>query len=247
MGFGQHEDKDLEQALAESMRDVGVPPQETASNTDEKHFGPANRSQYEIGKWDMVVAGSTSITEIVVDPEPAARKRDLDVPSFLKPSIKDHRLGALITIYHEIPIIRELFLPRAGVEQASNYGSDKEWWTGKAIEIPEIVGPETTPPNQINMELQRLMAFLDKTDRSYGSVEPLANLGDVKKAFETSESLEAALLNAWKHAIPGDQYGKHAKVRIFGFRNAFHPKRYLEIFYFQILFICWVTGNDTYW
>jgi hypothetical protein len=212
--FGQREDSDLEQALAASRAEAGLAPQESGvTNTSEAYFGPATRSQYESGKWDMVLAGQTSVTEIVVDPEPAERKRDLDVPAFLKPSVEDHRLGALLTIYHEIPLIREIFLPRAGQDQAPNYGYDKEWWTGKAIDIPTVFGEDVTPPNEVNMELQRLMAFLDKTDRSYGSIEALANLRDVKKALRKEPKLEAAVLNAWKNGIPDDQYGKDGKVR----------------------------------
>ncbi|TVY42972.1 hypothetical protein LSUB1_G001284 [Lachnellula subtilissima] len=211
--FAQHEDSDLEQALRASRAEAGLEPQESGiANASEPIFGPATRSQYETGKWDMVIAGKTSVTEIVVDPEPAERKRDLDVPAFLKPSVEDHRLNALMTIYHEIPLIRQIFLPHDGHEQAPNYGYDKQWWAGKAIDIPTVFGEGITAPSEVNMELQRLMAFLDKTDRSYGSVEALANLKDVKKELRKDPNKpKAAVLRAWKNGMPDGQY-KNGKI-----------------------------------
>ena len=76
--------------------EAGLPPQETGiTGTDQVFFGPANRSQYEPGKWDLVPTGNSSAQDfLLLDPEPAGRKRDIDTPAFLKPSIEDHRLGA---------------------------------------------------------------------------------------------------------------------------------------------------------
>ena len=111
-----------------------------------------------------------------------------------------------------------------GQDQAPNYGYDKEWWTGKAIDIPMVFGEDVTPPNEVNMELQRLMAFLDKTDRSYGSIESLANLRDVKKELRKDSKLEAAVLKAWKNGIPNDQYGKAVKVRKVDFCGDITPR-----------------------
>jgi hypothetical protein len=192
-------DRDLEQALAASRAEAGLPPQESGiTGTDKPYFGPANRSEYEPGKWEMVPMGKTSAQEILPDPEPADRKRDLNVPAFLKPSVDNHRLGAFLTIYHEIPLIREVFLDR--IDVLPSYGHDKEWWTGKSIELPTIQIADEYEESEVVWEIQRLMAFLDKTDRSYGSAEALANLRNVKQAVPYQD-VEAAVLNAWRHVF----------------------------------------------
>ncbi|KAF4636706.1 hypothetical protein G7Y89_g1392 [Cudoniella acicularis] len=190
-------DRDLEQALAASRAEAGLPPQESGiTNTNEVYFGPATRTQYDQENWAMVPLGKSSIQEILLDPEPAERKRDIDVPAFLKPSVENHRLGALFTIYHEIPIVREIFLNRT--QQLPNYGDDREWWAGKQIELA-FIGQEESSEHQVNREIQRIMAFLDKTDRSYGSVEVLANLPSVKRAQLPNSDIEPAVLLTWRN------------------------------------------------
>ena len=193
-----HSDRDLAQALAASRVEAGMPPQETGiTGTDEVQFGPATRSQieYDQGQWGLtsyVQTGKNSAPEAIFDPEPAERKRDLDVPAFLRPSIQNHRLGALLTIYHEIPLIRNLFLNQN--DTLRSYGSDKEWWAGKEIENPS----SNDEYHEMDRELQRLMALLDDTERSYGSVDALANLQDVKRArYQYQEGVESAVLKLW--------------------------------------------------
>lgn len=116
-----------------------------------------------------------------------------------------------MTIYHEIPLLREVFLNR-GVTQA-NYGHDNEWWAGKAIEVPYLSGSEPDEREELTYELQRLMAFLDKTDRSYGSTDALANLSAVKKwQRRRNMEIEAAVLNAWKGGIETRETGQVSKV-----------------------------------
>ncbi|KAG9236630.1 hypothetical protein BJ875DRAFT_455983 [Amylocarpus encephaloides] len=179
---------------------AGLPPQETGvsnMNMNQVHFGPANRGEYETGKWEMVPAGKSSAQEILHDPEPSERKRDsVTTPAFLRPSVDDHRLGALLTIYYEIPKIREVFLDRKHV--LPNYGFNKEWWVGKAIERPVIYEDNEPAESDVTLELQRLMAFLDKTDRSYGSVDALANLEEVKRGQGWAQEKESAVLEAWR-------------------------------------------------
>ncbi|KAL2068176.1 hypothetical protein VTL71DRAFT_16274 [Oculimacula yallundae] len=190
-------DLELEQALAASRAEAGMPPQESGTTgTSVVHFGPANRGEYEQGQWDMVPIGSSSAREILLDPEPADRKREPGAPAFLKPSIHDTRLNAIVTIYHEIPLTRSLFLnPDASLP---NYGFDPEWWTGKTIEVQGTMLDSEEPCDR---ELQRLMAFLDNTERSYGSVEPLAERPDVKRAARNLTDLPSAMFLAWKHAL----------------------------------------------
>lgn len=212
------DDTELRRAIEESRVSAGLAPQESGViSTDRIAFGPATRSQYEEKEWGMVTIGKSSAQEILLDPEPAARKRDFNVPAFLKPSVDNNRLGALLTIYHEIPLLREVFMNRSDVLQ--NYGFDNEWWSGKAIELPVILGLEPDERQELIYEIQRLMAFLDKTDRSYGSADALANLRAVKKMqrynlqkFGNSQDLEAAVLRAWKKVFDTRETGQVSKL-----------------------------------
>jgi hypothetical protein len=212
------DDTELQRAIEESRVSAGLAPQETGiTSTDRVTFGPATRSQYEEKEWAMVTVGKTSAQEILLDPEPAARKRDLNIPAFLKPSIADNRLGALLTVYHEIPLLREVFINRSDVQQS--YGFDSEWWSGKAIESPTILGSEPDEGQELIYEIQRLMAFLDKTDRSYGSADVLANLRAVKKMqrFNTQKrisnaDLEVVVLQAWKRVFDIRETGQVSKL-----------------------------------
>lgn len=178
-----------------SLEDQKLPTQESGVTTNGVHFGPATQSQYEEKNWGMVPVGRTTAQEIMLDPEPADRKREPDTPAFLKPSIANHRLGALITIYHEIPMTRNIFLNNIDVLQ--NYGDSPEWWAGTAIEIPRLVADDEPLYPEVDRELQRLMAFLDGTDRSYGSIEPLVNLPDVQQAMRLESTAEPAVMRAW--------------------------------------------------
>lgn len=197
-----HGDRDLHEALAASRAEAGLPPQESGvTSTDQVFFGPANRNQYEPGKWELIpTANSSSQDIIVLDPEPPERKRDVNAPAFLKPSMEDHRLGALLTMYHEIPLVREILLDRKNV--LPSYGSSNEWWTGKAIELPSMSGPEDAR-YQVGLEMQRLMAFLDKTDRSYGSADALAYLPAVKEQQRKydGEGVEFSVMRAYRELL----------------------------------------------
>ncbi|KAH8600848.1 hypothetical protein B0O99DRAFT_589727 [Bisporella sp. PMI_857] len=181
--------KAIELSLQESQQESGI-----------TSFGPANRpdAAYDEKNWGMVLS-SNSVT--LSDPEPAYRKRELGVPAFLKPSKDGNFLWALLTIYHEIPLVRELFLDRLNI--LPNYGDSNEWWQGKAIQLSTM--SENFPENpfkngiEFKYELQRLMAFLDKTDRSYGSADALANLPVMKDTQNRkTASVEAAALDVYK-------------------------------------------------
>lgn len=176
-------------------------------------FGPANRTQYEPGKWDLVQTGNPSTQEIILpDPEPAERKREVNNPAFLKPSFEDNRLGALITIYHEIPLVREIFLDRKNV--LPSYGSSNEWWMGRAIELPTMNEPEDAKL-QVGQEMQRLMAFLDTTDRSYGSADALASLPAVKdQQYRNGEGVEVSVMRAYRELL-GDADSAGAIKKLF--------------------------------
>jgi len=209
----EQQERELQRALSLSLADAGLPPQESGiTSTDQVRFGPATRSQheYEQGQWELIPVGKASAQEILLDPEPAERKRDLDIPAFLKPSIQNHRLGALFTIYHEIPLTRNLFLKPMDV--LPGYGYDQEWWAGKAIELPSLTGDDSPVEQTVDRELQRLMAFLDKTDRSYGSADVLANMSDVQKVLRHNSEFEPAVLYAWRKLFDNGNHGIVKKI-----------------------------------
>ncbi len=200
-------DADLQKALAQSVQECGLPPQEYGvTNSNNLHIGPATREDYNFNEWQMVHIPNTEPQEARPHPNAEDRKREDGTPSFLKPSSDGNRLASILTIYHEIPLAREIFLRRADL--LPDYGHDPEWWAGKAItgtkEARRSVGGGLSDGvvsregREVFHELQRLMAFLDKTERSYGSTEPLANLSFLKRA--APGDIESKFFEAWKFA-----------------------------------------------
>ncbi|KAI9818461.1 MAG: hypothetical protein M1827_000520 [Pycnora praestabilis] len=194
---GEIEDRQLQQALEMSMS--GHLPQQETGVTGPTEFGPANREHYETNKWAMTLPGS-STHEIYLSPEPVHRRREDHEPAFIRPSTSLKYLGALITILHAIPLAREalLFTPHTLPE----YGQDNEWWEGSPVKVPRIVtiGEENhqTDWHEIIYETQRLIAFLDMTDRAYGSVDVLANLDNLKD--QGPDNVTGNFLKLWQTA-----------------------------------------------
>lgn len=189
-------DADLQKALAQSAQEAGLPAQEYGvTNTNGVHFGPATRETYEHSQWQLVPYPNASVPEAPSDPPAEDRKREDGTPAFLKPNADGSRLASIITIYHEIPLIREIFLRRENV--LPDFGHDPEWWVGRSITRTRD-HRRSSGGDLLFHELQRLMAFLDKTDRSYGSAEPLADLKFVKDA--PPDDLEGKFFDAWKRA-----------------------------------------------
>ncbi|KAI0533054.1 hypothetical protein GGR58DRAFT_138375 [Xylaria digitata] len=202
------EDADLARAIAESAAESGIPPQEIGiidHETNSKYFGPANRSVYDTDMWAMVPTKETVEAE-AADPPPSNRKRDADAPAFLRQT-KNHRLGALLSIYSKIPLARN-FLLRCG-RPASTYGHNTEWWKGNPILRPDVLAKiarkegawgEDTHPDFID-ELHRLMAFLDQSERSYANADSLAETKAIDESFgswapDVEDRLFQALQNA---------------------------------------------------
>ncbi|KAI1138861.1 hypothetical protein F5Y05DRAFT_382632 [Hypoxylon sp. FL0543] len=184
------EDANLERALAESAAESGIQLQEAGivdNETNLKYFGPANRPQYETEQWAMVPTKSTMDT-FKTDPNPSERKRSPEAPAFLRQT-KDHRVGFLLSIYHKIPIVRNILL-QCGAP-AKNYGHNSEWWRGQPILKHEhlaamargeaVWGDEAHP--EFAEELHRLMAFLDSTERAYGTVDGLIDTKAIDPSF----------------------------------------------------------------
>lgn len=146
------------------------------TNTSAPHFGPARQEEHYDKNWQMTVPGDYT-KEIWLNPEPADRKRDGAKPAFLRPATHGHRLPALIKILQTIPMAREAMLCRDLI--LSDYGQHSEWWDGTPIHLPETFNEADDRSDydgeELLYETQRLVAFLEKTERAYGSVDALLN------------------------------------------------------------------------
>ncbi|KAJ6438315.1 LOW QUALITY PROTEIN: ubiquitin interaction domain-containing protein [Purpureocillium lavendulum] len=206
------EDEDMQRALRESAQEAGIalPGQETGvvdSSSSAPYFGPANRGEYDQDNWAMVPTGTSNAGL----PAPETRKRPAGVPALLvqgQSSFGEHRLGGLLTILHEIPLARNVLL-QCGTPAAS-YGFNSEWWNGQEILPPEVLAKLQSGEiswGERNMvapggedELHRLMAFLDSTERSYGTVSvltdliPYSSLGPEKQFYEHLTEQNAELI-----------------------------------------------------
>lgn len=202
------EDANLKRALAESAAESGVPPQEAGvvdNETNLKYFGPANRLEYETEQWALVPT-KAAVEAVETDPLPSIRKRDPNAPAFLRQT-KDHRVGFMLSIYHKIPLVRNILL-QCGLP-ARSYGHNTEWWKGQPILKQEhlaamargetIWGEDAHP--EFTEELHRLMAFLDKTERSYGTVDGLIDTKAIDPSFGGwMPDVEEKLFDAIKEA-----------------------------------------------
>jgi hypothetical protein len=209
MSTADREDDDLQRALALSMGEEGE--QETGVvPVEAPHFGPANRAHYDSKTWGMMAPRSHA-HEIILDPEPAHRKRKTGDPAFLRPSPAAMSLGSLITILESIPLAREALLLRDYL--LPDYGADKHWWEGSAIKVSRVVDIDADPSDlhweDVIYEAQRLVAFLGDTERACGSAEVLADLNGVKAG--TPDRRMVNFLQSWqesaKRAVPGSPYG----------------------------------------
>lgn len=200
IGYGEPEDEQLTRAMAMSMNESQTLPGQETGTVDygKQTFGPATREHYDTDNW-AVIYPAAHVEEIVLNPEPHDRKRQPNTPAFFKTPSTGHRLSALIKILHAIPIAREALLNRTQTLQ--DYGYEKDWWDGKPVKVLRIVNMDADGlkfhEDDVVYEAQRLMAFLDKTDRAYGSTNVLAGFDDIGlqdngKALKFLSSWQAA-------------------------------------------------------
>ncbi|MCJ1421816.1 hypothetical protein MMC32_008183 [Xylographa parallela] len=196
----EQEHQNLQKALAMSISET-IPGQEVGvTDATGAHFGPATEAYYDNDKWAMTAA-RTHAQEIMQNPDPQFRMREKGAPAFLKPSPAGHYVPALVTILHAIPMAREALLSRDYV--LSDYGKSDEWWDGLPIESPKIFNLDQTidepDREEILFEFQRLMAFLDETERAYGSADVLVNMDGIRHVH--TSDVEARLLQVWSESV----------------------------------------------
>jgi hypothetical protein len=153
-------------------------------NEGKPYFGPARAGSYDPQQWAMTVNHSTSVAEILQDPDPEHRKRNVDngAPVLIKPLPSKEPLSGLLAILGTIPLAREALLFRGVTLQ--DYGNNRTWWSGTTIELPRIAqeGEEELDSSwDVIYETQRLMALVHASNRAYGSVEPLARLNALQE------------------------------------------------------------------
>ena len=128
------------------------------------------------------------------------RRRQQGEPAFLKHMLVQDFLPSLITILHSIPKPRNALLRTDSV--LNDYGSNPQWWAGESIETPTVTfvddstGTESSsqsscPP--LVAEVQRLIAFLDKTERAYGSAEAISRIHSIKIYEHTAITMKPLL------------------------------------------------------
>ncbi|KAA8910919.1 hypothetical protein FN846DRAFT_937502 [Sphaerosporella brunnea] len=200
-----NDDPDLAQALQASMegqwgsQETGV----TGTHTSpvNPHFTPAPAGKhYDPSQWALTPTTKTQTREISQHPAPHKRKREEGAPAFLRPSLAGYNLSGLLTILHAIPIARESFLFRRHV--VKHYGHGPKWWAGEPIQTSRII--VNTRPGYLEaeeqlMELQRIMAFLDKTERTYGCIDALTAMPRLQEQELTS--VITTFLRGWIHCL----------------------------------------------
>lgn len=175
------------------------------TETQKPQFGPATREHYDTAKWTMTLPGAVA-REIIANPDPSERQREPHSPAFLKPSLEDTRLPALVTILHAIPLAREALLNLDNT--LPDYGVNDEWWDGAPIDrrTLQVAGSDKEDERacytELMYELQRLMAFLDGTERAYGSADALLQLFKATEEAKFDKSL-GKVLEAWSTAVAG--------------------------------------------
>ncbi|KAK0651899.1 hypothetical protein B0T16DRAFT_454314 [Cercophora newfieldiana] len=258
------EDALLQQAINESLHSnspQGLPPPPpqqsgvTPGADTEKYFGPANRGEYKADEWAMVPSKGRN-----PDPAACARKRASDTPAFLRCREEgwgnNHRIGAILMILHTIPAARNALL-RTGVRPDYGYGSSSEWWKGAVILPPDQVAlkeslkesqaTDVWSSDEVHLyppwtdELHRLVAFLDNTERSYGTADILAESrfalleasGDKERDFfqelNRDASLEGAVFRTYLDEVSITDSSTTTKESDFAILDSEFPKEHLAM------------------
>jgi len=155
-----------------------------------------------------------SSTEVIPDPIATARRRDEGQPAILKPSPRFNFLPSLIAILHSIPAYRNALLAPDVTQR--NYWMGDDWWRGSPAIPARIIDSSTGVAAQHGLDIlhetQRLMAFLDKSDRAYATVSSMFELDAWKESRQQLDDDDDDLLkflllwsNAYEAHVPNSQ------------------------------------------
>ena len=174
------------------------PQQETGVTYSNPNFGPATQAHYDSEKWAMTLPVAHT-EEIILNPEPLDRKRKPGTPAFFRPTSSGHSLPAFIKILHAIPMAREALLNRD--HTLGDYGRDTDWWDGTPVKVLRVVNVDDDGQDagleDVMYETQRLLAFLEETERAYGSADALASFYNLSSF---PNNILARYLSAWRDA-----------------------------------------------
>lgn len=195
-------------------------------------FGPANRNHYDARDWAVTTSTTREqpfTEEILPDVNAPMRKHHGYEPRFLKPSLAGDYLSSFLTIAHAIPLAREALL--ASKYDLMSYGQDADWWRGHAINLSTIttddVNIESISSASMHIsrnyiiEMQRLMAFLDSSDRSYACTEGLLRLPNHAdtEGLSSPESILDRVMHQWESAVQPTQDVSHVFHSVIGNTN----------------------------
>lgn len=207
--LAEREERDLQQAMAMSLNQDFGDQESGITRTGTTNFGRATRDHYDEDNWALTLFNSSS-REVIISPDPEERRRVDNEPAFIRPSQEATYLGGVLTILHSIPLAREALLMREKV--LPDYGHDPQWWNGQPISLPKIVSLDDahgcdSDLDDILYEAQRLMAFLDSTERAFGSGDAITSMGPVSSY--DSDTGVTKFLETWQEAAvratPGNQ------------------------------------------
>lgn len=167
------EEANIQRALAASLetstpqepQQSGIQPSSEPMQRQVPVFGPTNRNDHNVDEWALMRAPPAP-----VDALPSARKRVHTEPVFLRcrdeSGMHMHSVGPYLMLLHSISATRNMLLFLREDAESGAYGDNPGWWRGEPIH---------TALGQISLvdELKRLMAFLDITERSYGTADVL--------------------------------------------------------------------------
>jgi hypothetical protein len=179
-------------------------------------------SSYVENQWAMVpISTSTARVYENADVTERVRNRQEGEPVCFKPLRERDPLPSLITILGQIPKTRrELMFER---QPLGHYGSNQRWWDGEDAHAGEpTVVQETDSKRDVVAETVRLMAFIQESNRSYGSIEqlerlPLLSTEVVDSIFDNGDvnnfSADVRFLVGWSDAAKA--YGSHETETLF--------------------------------
>ncbi|KAI9887813.1 MAG: hypothetical protein M1823_000335 [Watsoniomyces obsoletus] len=195
------EDEDLRLAMQLSMNDMG--PQESGvTDTRVVQYGPAQRGGSDENQLSLTRQSSTH--EIIIDPFQTERNFEMEQPAFLRPCPTAPYLAPLLTILHAIPLARKALLCLNHLPE--HQPNVDNWWSTASTPVTihrrnrgHGIESDRIAYDDIIFETQRLMAFLDASQRSYAGVEALLQIDLVRE--KEVDLVVTRFLSLWGDAV----------------------------------------------